>query len=60
MRKKSIYKPKGIRIDAVNWVISGLKPIASAGDALIVLKAKNHSAMTEITQGRGNKDQIDF
>lgn len=60
MRKKSIYKPKGIRIDAVNWVISGLKPISNAGDALIVLKAKNHSAMTEITQGRGNKDQIDF
>ena len=60
MRKRSSYKPKGIRIDAVNWVISGLKPISNAGDALIVLKAKNHSAMTEITQGRGNKDQINF
>lgn len=59
MRKKSKYKPKGVRIDAVNWVISGLKPIASAGDALVTLKAKNHSALSEITQGRGNKDQID-
>ena len=59
MRKRSKYKPKGVRIDAVNWVISGLKPIASAGDALVTLKAKNHSALSEITQGRGNKDQID-
>lgn len=59
MRKKSSYKPKGIRIDAVNWVVSGLKPISSAGDALVTLKAKNHSALSEITQGRGNKDQID-
>lgn len=59
MRKRSSYKPKGIRIDAVNLVISGLKPIASAGDALVTLKAKNHSALSEITQGRGNKDQID-
>ena len=59
MRKRSKYKPKGVRIDAVNCVISGLKPIASAGDALVTLKAKNHSALSEITQGRGNKDQID-
>jgi hypothetical protein len=60
MRKKSSYKPKGIRLDAVNWVLSGLKPVSSVGDALIVLKAKNHSALTEVVQGRGNRDQIDI
>jgi len=49
MRKKSKRKPRPIIIDIVNWVVSGLKPISNAGDALIVLKAKNHSAMTEIT-----------
>jgi hypothetical protein len=59
MRKKSNYKPKGIRLDAVNWVLSGLKSVASVGDALIVLKAKNHSALTEVCQGRANRDQID-
>ena len=48
MRKKSNYKPKGIRLDAVNWVLSGLKSVASVGDALVVLKAKNHSALTEV------------
>jgi hypothetical protein len=59
MRKKSRYKPKGIRLDAVNWVIAGMKPISSVGDAILVLKAKNHSALTEVVQGRGNRDQID-
>lgn len=59
MRKRSKYKPKGIRLDAVNWVVAGLKPISDVGDALVTLKAKNHSALTEITQGRGNRDQID-
>jgi hypothetical protein len=60
MRKKSSYKPKGVRLDAVNWVVAGLKPVAKVGDALIVLKAKNHSALTEIVQGRGNRDQVDI
>jgi hypothetical protein len=59
MRKKSNYKPKGVRLDALNWVIAGMKPISSVGDAIVVLKAKNHSALTEVVQGRGNRDQID-
>jgi hypothetical protein len=29
------------------------------GDAIVILKAKNHSAVTEVVQGRGNRDQID-
>jgi hypothetical protein len=59
MRKRSKYKPKGVRLDALNWVLSGLKPVSEVGDALIILKAKNHSALTEVVQGRGNRDQID-
>ena len=59
MKKRSKYKPKVVRVDAVNWVLAGLKPISEVGDALVTLKAKNHSALTEITQGRGNRDQID-
>jgi hypothetical protein len=59
MRKRSKYKPKGVRLDALNWVLSGLKPVSKVGDALVILKAKNHSALTEVVQGRGNRDQID-
>jgi hypothetical protein len=59
MKKKSKYKPKGVRLDALNWVLAGLKPVSQVGDALVTLKAKNHSALTEVVQGRGNRDQID-
>jgi hypothetical protein len=59
VKKKSKYKPKGVRLDALNWVLSGLKPVSQVGDALVILKAKNHSALTEVVQGRGNREQID-
>jgi len=59
MKKRSKYKPKGVRLDALNWVLAGMKPISSVGDAIVILKAKNHSALTEVVQGRGNRDQID-
>lgn len=59
MKKKSKYKPRPIRLDALNWVLAGLKPVSQVGDALVILKAKNHSALTEVVQGRGNRDQID-
>jgi hypothetical protein len=60
VRKRSKYKPKGVRLDALNWVLAGIKPVSQVGDALIVLKAKNHSALTEVVQGRGDRDQIDI
>ena len=59
MRKKSNYKPKGVRLDALNWVLAGLKPISQVDDVLFTLRAKNHSALTEVVKGRGNRDQID-
>lgn len=59
MRKRSKYRPKGVRIDAVNWVVSGLKPLASIKDEHQLLVAKNHAAMNEITHGRGKRSHID-
>lgn len=59
MRKRSKYRPKGVRIDAVNWVVGGLRPLASVKDEHQLLVAKNHAAMNEITQGRGTRDHID-
>lgn len=59
MRKRSKYKPKGVRLDAMNWVLSGMKPVASVPDAGTILMAKNHAAMDEILHGRGTKDHVD-
>ena len=59
MRKKSNYKPKGVRLDAVNWVVQGLQPVLSIGDDITIYRSKTHSAMIEILNGRGNNTQVD-
>ena len=57
MRKK--YKPKPIRLDTMHWVLSGMKSVSSVPHGGITLKIKNHDALTNITQGRGNRYDID-
>ena len=58
MKKRSKYRPRKIISDPVSWVISGMKPISSSGEA-ISLKIKNHQAMLDVTKGEGNKDSVD-
>lgn len=58
MRKKSKYKPKGIRTDAVNWVLAGLKPFASV-DVSTNLRIKNHDAMDTLRRGDATRADID-
>ena len=60
MRKRSSYKPKGVRLDTMAWVKSGLLPVSKVEHAGITLKIKNHDALTNITQGRGTRDDIDI
>ena len=58
MRKKSKYKPKGVRVDAVSWVLAGLKPFASV-DVSTTLRIKNHDAMDILRRGDATKADID-
>lgn len=60
MKKKSKYKPKGIRLDAMTWVLSGMKKVADVPDAGTQLLLKNHVSFDEIREGRGNKDHVDI
>ena len=57
-RKK--YKPKGVRLDTMAWVMSGMKPVSQVQHAGIALKIKNHDALANLTQGRGKRDDIDL
>jgi len=59
MKKRSKYRPRRIILDPVSWVISGMKPVSSSGEA-VGLKIKNHQALLEITQGNGNRDSVDI
>jgi hypothetical protein len=58
MRKKSKYKPKGVRIDAVSWVLSGLKPM-NAIEYSTTLRIKNHAAMDALRKGVATIADID-
>jgi hypothetical protein len=58
MRKRSSYKPRQVFADPVAWVLNGMKPISSTGEA-IGLKIKNHQALFDITHGDGNRDRVD-
>ena len=59
MRKKSKYKPKGVRLDTVTWVINGFKPVAATGSAVLDLKIKNHSALEALRTGQAKRYDID-
>lgn len=59
MRKQSKYRPKGVRVDAVNWVLSGLKPVVAHTEVLN-LRTKNHSAMASMLAGTGTRDDVDI
>ena len=58
MRKKSKYKPKGVRINAVDWVLAGLKPM-NAIEYSTTLRIKNHAAMDALRKGVATVADID-
>lgn len=58
MRKRSKYRPKGVRLDVMAWIKEGMQPMASHPEA-INLKLKNHAALDELVKGRGTRDHCD-
>lgn len=59
MRKKSNYKPKGVRLDAIQWVINGFRNISETGDAVLHLKIKNHESLECLRKGEATRMDID-
>lgn len=57
-RKK--YKPKGVRLDAVSWVLSGMKKVADIPEAGTKLLIRNHAAFDEVLAGRGTVEHVDM
>lgn len=58
MKKRSKYRPKGVRIDTLNFVLSGLKP-ALSHKAATPMRIRSHAAMTALTKGVATKSDID-
>jgi len=57
--KKKKYKPKGVRLDAMTWVLSGMRKVANVPDAGTQLLLKNHVSFDEIREGRGTVEHVD-
>lgn len=60
MRKRSKYRPKGVIMNTMAYLIEGLTPVAKHDSYLIDLKIKNHSAMSTLTQGQATRKEIDI
>lgn len=59
MRKRSKYRPKGVILDPVGYVLEGMEPVASHGSYLLDLRIKNHAAMTALTRGKATRADMD-
>jgi hypothetical protein len=59
MKKKSKYKPRGVRLDNMSWIIAGMKKVGALPTAGVALKLKNHEALDSILTGQGTKEHVD-
>ena len=59
MRKRSKYRPTGVLLNPMAYVMESMTPVEKHGQFLIDLKIKNHDAMTALTQGRATKEDLD-
>ena len=60
MRKRSKYKPKGVRLNTMLFVMQGMQKVDQVEGAGLTLKIKNHSALANITQGKGIRHDVDI
>ena len=59
MRKRSKYRPKGIILNPIGYVMESMTPVSKHDSYAVDLKIKNHMAMTHLTQGVATKEDID-
>lgn len=59
MRKRSKYRPKGVIMNPIAYVMESMTPVAKHDSYLIDLKIKNHSAMSLLTTGQAVRADID-
>jgi hypothetical protein len=60
MRKKSKYKPRGVRLDAMHWVVSGMTKISAKESEYVTMHLKNMSALDSLTKGTATRQEADI
>lgn len=59
-RKRSKYRPKGVILNTMQFVLTGMAPITTQTDANIVLRVRNNAALRALTDGTATTDDIDI
>ena len=59
MRKRSKYRPKGVRLDTIGYVVESMTPVTKHESFAVDLRITNHMAMAMLTQGQATKKDID-
>lgn len=59
MRKRSKYRPRGMLANPLGYVLESMTPVTKHESFLIDLKIKNHGAMTNLTQGKATREDMD-
>lgn len=59
MRKRSKYRPKGVFLNPVAYVLEGMTPVTKHDNFLTDLKIRNHMAMKNLTQGVATRSDMD-
>jgi hypothetical protein len=59
MKKKSKYRPKGVRLDVMGYMLSGMKPLRDMKGIYLGVQLHNREALDKIRTGTATKDDID-
>lgn len=59
-RRRMKYPPGARLLDPVGYAVESVQPVSMAGDGswLTSIRMRNHSAVTDLIQGRGNRDMV--
>ena len=60
MRKKSKYKPKGVRLDTMTWLREGMMKATDKKSEYLTMHLKNMSALDSLAKGTANKKEMDI
>jgi 5-formyltetrahydrofolate cyclo-ligase len=58
MRKRSSYRPKPVLVNPLLYVLESFTPVRAHDSYLIDLKIKNHGALSNLTRGLADKEDV--
>lgn len=58
MRKRSKYRPKGVLLNPMKYVLEGFTPMNDHGPHLVDLQLKNHASVMALLEGRATASHM--